>query len=144
MSTAESPPLAPGTAARSTRARAIRRRVFERVADADASHRTVHAHEGVWQPWLDGVSIKVLREADGVLTYLLRMAPGAGLPAHRHPMDEECLVLEGTVRVGTAAPIGPGSYHLAHRGALHATIRSDTGATLWLRGAVPDADQLLE
>lgn len=126
------------------RARAIRRRLMERVADADTSHRTIDAGEGEWQPFLDGVSIKVLRERDGVLSYLLRLAPGATLPPHRHPQDEECIVLEGRLRVGTRTEIGPGGYHLAHRGALHAAIGTATGATIFLRGAIPEADHLLE
>lgn len=117
---------------------------MERVADADTSHLTIDADEGAWQPFLDGVSIKVLREHDGVLSYLLRLAPGASLPPHRHPQDEECIVLEGRLRVGSWQEVGPGGYHLAHGGALHATISTETGATLFLRGAVPGACQVLD
>jgi quercetin dioxygenase-like cupin family protein len=136
------PPASPSGAS-SAQARSIRRRLLERVADADVSHLTIDGHEGDWQPFLDGVEIKVLREAAGVLSYLLRLAPGAVLPPHRHPRDEECIVLEGRLRVGTRTEIGPGGYHLAHGGALHATITTRTGATIFLRGAVPEADQVL-
>lgn len=131
------PPVAP------SRARTIRRRLLERVADADTSHLTVGGDEGEWQPFLDGVVIKVLREHDGVLSYLLRLEPGAMLPPHRHPQDEECIVLDGRLRVGSQVEIGPGGYHLAHGGALHATIGTATGATIFLRGAVPEASQVL-
>jgi hypothetical protein len=127
----------------SAQARAIRRRLLERVADADLSHLTIDGDEGDWQPFLEGVEIKVLREDAGTLSYLLRLAPGATLPPHRHPQDEECVVLEGRLRVGTSAEIGPGGYHLAHGGALHASITTRTGATIFLRGAVPEADQVL-
>lgn len=123
--------------------RAVKRRLLERVADADASHLTVHADDGPWQPFLDGVQIKVLHEADGVLSYLLRLAPGASLPPHRHALDEECLVLEGTLRVGSHTEVHAGGFHLAHRGALHPTVSSATGATIFLRGAVPQADDAL-
>jgi len=116
---------------------------MERVADADTSHLTIDCHEGEWQPILAGVAIKVLREHEGVLSYLLRLDPGAVLPPHRHPRDEECVVLEGRLRVGTQVEIGPGGYHLAHRHALHATITTDTGATIFLRGAVPEASHVL-
>lgn len=125
-------------------ARAIRRRLMERVADADQSHLTIDGAEGQWQPFLDGVTIKVLYERDGVLSYLLRLEPGAMLPPHRHPQDEECIVLEGRLRVGSQIELGRGGYHLAHGGALHARITTDTGATIFLRGAIPDASQLLE
>ena len=75
--------------------------------------------------------------------YLRRLQPGATLPSHRHPQDEECVVLQGRLRVGTRTEIGPGAYHLAHAGALHATLSTDTGATIFLRGAVPEASQML-
>ncbi len=125
------------------RARAVRRRLMERVADADGSHLTVVPDDEGWRPFLDGIRIRVLHERDGVLSYLLRLAPGACLPAHRHPQDEECVVVEGWLQVGTREAFGPGSYHRAHAGALHPTIRTETGATIFLRGAVPAADQLL-
>lgn len=126
------------------RARSIRRRLMERVADADATHLTITGDDGEWRPFVDGVRIKVLREQAGVLSYLLRLEPGARLPPHRHPQDEECIVIDGSLRVGTGAAFGPGSYHLAHGGALHATISTDTGATIFLRGAVPQADHVLD
>ena len=124
-------------------ARRVRDRLLERVADADDSHLTIAADEGRWQPFADGVSIKALHERDGVLSYLLRLAPGATLPPHRHPAEEECIVLEGVLTVGSRTEVGPGGYHLARRGALHATIGSRTGATVFLRGAIPGADHAL-
>lgn len=124
--------------------RAIRRRLMERVADADRTHLTIDGDQGQWQPFREGVAIKLLREDGGTLSYLLRLARGATLPPHRHPCDEECIVLEGRLRVGTQIEIGPGGYHLAHGGALHATISTDTGATIFLRGAVPAASHILE
>lgn len=134
---------APPAGADASTARSIRRRLMERVADADTTHLTVTGEEGDWQPWLEGVAIKMLREHAGTLSYLLRLAPGACLPPHRHPQDEECIVLDGTLRVGTRIEIGPGGYHLAHGGALHASISTETGATIFLRGAVPRADHVL-
>lgn len=126
------------------RARTIRRRLLERVADTGEHLLTVDADEGDWQDFTDGVRIKVLHERDGELSYLLRLAPGATIPAHRHPLDEECVVLEGTLRVGTHLEVGPGGWHLAPRGALHATIGTATGALIYLRGAIPDVGHALE
>lgn len=134
---------APSDPATLAKARTIRRRLMERVADADGSHLTIADDAGEWQPFLDGVEIKALREHAGVLSYLLRLMPGATLPPHRHPVDEECIVLDGRLRVGARIEIGPGGYHLAHGGALHATISTETGATIFLRGAVPEVDQML-
>ncbi len=126
-----------------SRARVIKRRLLHRVAAAETSHLSIAPEPGRWQPWLPGVSIKVLHERDGVLSYLLRLQPGSTLPPHRHPLDEECLVLEGTLQVGGDLPLGVGSYHLAHQGSLHTCISSPGGALLFLRGAVPQADHVL-
>jgi quercetin dioxygenase-like cupin family protein len=140
----DSPTLHAPPCGTSTQARTIRRRLMERVADADVSHLTIDGDAGDWQPFLEGVAIKVLREHAGMLSYLLRLEPGAVLPPHRHPHDEECVVLQGRLRVGSTIELGPGGYHLAHRGALHATISTEAGATIFLRGAVPDASQELD
>ncbi|MFT3821416.1 MAG: cupin domain-containing protein [Rubrivivax sp.] len=125
-------------------ARAMRRRLMERVADADATHLTVGADQGDWRPWIEGVRIKLLRRHGGVLSYLLRFEPGAALPPHRHPLDEECLVLDGRLRIGSGREMGPGDYHLAHAGSLHASVSTDTGATIFLRGAIPDPRHVLD
>jgi quercetin dioxygenase-like cupin family protein len=136
------PPATPATPA-PLQARAIKRRLLDRVADADGSHLTIAADQGEWQPFCPGVALKVLHERDGVMSYLLRLQPGAWLPAHRHPLDEECIVLEGTLQVGSRIEVGPGGYHRAHQGALHAPVGTLTGATLFLRGAVPQAAHVL-
>lgn len=96
------------TAATPAQARAIRRRLLERVADTDDSHLTVPGGADGWQPFGDGVQIKVLHENQGILSYLLKLAPGARLEAHRHPADEECVVLEGVLKVGSQIEVGPG------------------------------------
>jgi quercetin dioxygenase-like cupin family protein len=125
------------------RARRIKQRLLERVADADDTHLTLGADDGLWQPWLDGVQMKLLHENGEVLSYLLRLAPGARVPAHRHRCDEECVVLEGILRVGSRIEIGAGGYHLAHAGALHGSLSTLTGATIFLRGAAPEARDAL-
>ncbi len=124
-------------------AKAIKRRLLERVADADESHLTIAADAGDWKPFVRGVTLKVLHEQGGVLSYLLRLEPGARLPPHRHPIDEECIVIQGRLQLGTHTEIGPGGYHLAHRGALHPSITAPEGATIFLRGAVPEAHDVL-
>ena len=143
MDSPTDPDPAPLACTTPRQAREMRRRLLERVADSEATHLTIDVHQGHWQPLHTGVEIKVLREHEGVLSYLLRLAPGASLPAHRHPLDEEGVVLQGRLQVGSRLEIGPGGYHLAHRGALHATIRSRGGALLFLRGAVPVAQDAL-
>lgn len=116
---------------------------MERVADADASHSNIDAHEGDWQPLDDGVAVKVLHAQDGVLSYLLRLAPGARVPAHRHRLDEECVVLQGRLLLGSRYSLGPGGWHLARAGTLHASLVAPEGALVYLRGAVPDPGDAL-
>lgn len=53
-------------------------------------------------PHAPGVSARVLHvdEAAGRFTCILKMAPGARYPAHRHDGPEECVVLAGSIVVG--------------------------------------------
>jgi quercetin dioxygenase-like cupin family protein len=102
---------------------------------------TIHAAEGDWKPFLPKVAIKVLRREAGVQTYLLRLEPGGVLLPHEHPQDEECIVLDGEVRIGDIVA-RQGDYHLAPKGVDHGSIVSERGALLFLRGAVPAASQV--
>ena len=121
-----------------TRAR-IKRRLLRRIAaDSTERHLTEPPRAAGWQPFGEGVSIKVLHEAGGIMSYLLRLAPGASLPAHRHPVDEECVVLEGEVQIG-ALRVVTGGFHLGRKDVLHDRLASEGGAVIFLRGAVPEA-----
>jgi quercetin dioxygenase-like cupin family protein len=130
-------PMPPATAAR------IKHRLLDRIARAESGHTTLHAADDSWQPFKEGVAIKVLNEADGIMSYLLRLAPGAVVDAHRHPVDEECVVLEGVVRIGDELVVHAGGFHLAHKNTLHAPITSEHGATMFLRGASPHMADLV-
>ena len=124
----------------------VKHRVLRRIAvESTPRHLTLAAGAegadgvvGVWQPFAPGVTMKVLHEAGDTLSYLLRLQPGASLPPHRHPQDEECLVLEGEMHIGELV-IGAGGYHLGRRGVLHDQLSSPGGALIFLRGAAPEA-----
>lgn len=121
----------------------VRRRLLQRIAaDSTEQHLTLPTSDAGWQPFGDGLAIKVLHESGGVMSYLLRLAPGAALPPHRHPLDEECVVLEGEVCIGPLR-LGPGAYHLGRRHVLHDRLYSPAGALIFLRGAVPEAEHLV-
>ena len=91
----------------------------------------VKPQEVEWKPTqFEGISIKVLYEdaAKGEMTCLLRWAPGAKLPIHKHAAIEQTWVLEGSfydhegiARAGEFVWRPAGSVHEA---------RSDEGATL--------------
>lgn len=121
----------------------VKRRVLARIAeDQRGQHVTVRAADGQWQPFGPGLSLKVLHENDGIMSYLVRLAPGAKLPAHRHPIDEECVVLEGSLRIGELE-VGAGGFHLGKQDVLHMPIVSEHGALIFLRGAAPEAALLV-
>jgi len=116
----------------------IKRRLLRRIAaDSTERHVTLQAADGAWQPFGAGVQLKVLHEADGVMSYLVRLAPGAHMPAHRHPVDEECVVLEGEVSIG-ALRVAAGGFHLGRKDVLHDRLSSEAGALIFLRGATPE------
>jgi anti-sigma factor ChrR (cupin superfamily) len=121
----------------------VKRRVLQRIAEEQRpQHLTVHAGDGVWLPFGRGVQLKLLHAAGDVWSYLLRLEAGAQLPTHRHPIDEECVVLEGVVQVGELR-VGAGDFHLGRKDVLHAPITAVEPALLFLRGARPEADLLV-
>lgn len=120
-----------------------RSRVMKRIAeDSIALHVAIPADAGSWHGFLPGIQRKVLHEQEGVMSYLLKFAPGAVLPAHRHPHDEECVVLEGTVRIGSLR-LGPGGFHMVRQGVLDADTTTDEGCVIYLRGASPKAEHIV-
>lgn len=128
------PPLDPLDAA------TIRGRLLQRIRASQAL-TTIQADEGEWEPFVPKVQIKVLRRDVHTQSYLLKLDPGAVLLPHVHGEDEECMVLEGEVRIGNLVAKA-GAYHLAPKGVPHEPIRSETGALLFLRGAIPAAGQV--
>jgi hypothetical protein len=121
----------------------IKRKLLRRIAAASTdAHLTLADPAEGWQPFAPGVSRKVLHEAGGVMSYLLRLAPGAHLAAHRHPVDEECVVLEGEVHIGHVR-LRAGGFHLGRQGVLHERIESPDGALIFLRGAAPEATHVI-
>jgi anti-sigma factor ChrR (cupin superfamily) len=62
--------------------------------------RFVDIEELPWEPSrFPGIETKTLfiDKATGSVTALIRMAPGARLPDHEHPLSEQSFVLEGTL-----------------------------------------------
>jgi len=120
----------------------IRERITRRLR-AKSALTTIQPDDGEWQKFSPKVSIKVLRrdEDENTQSYLLRLEPGAVLLPHVHGRDEECMVLEGEVRIGEFV-VRQGSYHLAPAGVSHEPISSEAGALLFLRGAIPRASQV--
>ncbi len=120
----------------------IKQRLLHALAqEATRTHLTVQPGEG-WRAFAPGIEIKLLHRDGPAAAYLLRFAAGTEIPPHRHPLDEECVVLEGQLRIGSLW-VSAGGYHLARRGALHEAVQAPSGALIYLRGAVPDKAQLI-
>jgi quercetin dioxygenase-like cupin family protein len=69
----------------------------------DPNETFTSAGAAEWQPSrFPGVSRKLLRSdrESGESAALVRLEPGASVPAHDHPAGEEVFVLEGEVRIG--------------------------------------------
>ncbi|MDX2104563.1 MAG: cupin domain-containing protein [Alphaproteobacteria bacterium] len=94
---------------------------------------TVRWQDGRWETVAPGVDRKWLTGTpEGEHSYLLRLAAGAVLPAHRHTRPEHCLVVSGTLTIG-ALSMGAGDFHWAPETEPHGTIRSASGALLYIR-----------
>lgn len=130
-------PLAPDAA----RAERMRWRTLQTIQDESRQNRrdylTIHAEEGTWVDLLLGVEMKMLCKHGPSTSFLLRLAPGARLPAHEHLAGEECLVIEGELWLDEFLVIRAGDYHFAPTGLPHGVAKTETGALLFLRSERP-------
>jgi anti-sigma factor ChrR (cupin superfamily) len=89
--------------------------------------------DDAWVSLSKKIQVKVLHDDGHTLSWLLRLLPGGHLPQHDHADGlEECLVLEGQLRINGAA-FGTGDYQIAHPGSVHFEVASDTGALVFLK-----------
>jgi len=112
-------------------------RIEARLDSGIPGTTTVRAAQRAWEPFLPGIERKTIHEdaASGLKFFMLRLAPGATIPAHGHAMDEECVVVSGEVEVG-GLTLGAGDFHLAPKGVPHEPITAPSGAVLFIRGAL--------
>lgn len=93
-----------------------------------------------WEPTaIDGIEIRRLfmDTPRNQMTMLVRMAAGTAYPRHIHDGPEECLVLEGELRVGDDL-LRPGDYQRAAPGSKHAVQSTDTGCLLLIVSSLSD------
>ncbi|QSA97935.1 cupin domain-containing protein [Methylococcus sp. EFPC2] len=115
---------------------AIRQRLMSKIARSaadNANFLTVRGNRGAWSRLRPGVRYKPLWNGSEGNSMLLELAPGAGLPIHRHRWIEEGIVLDGGLQMGDL-DLGPGDYHLSPAGSRHGRIASRQGALAFLRG----------
>jgi anti-sigma factor ChrR (cupin superfamily) len=92
----------------------------------------VAASEG-WREVAPGAFIKVLWHPGASASMLLRMEPGARVPAHEHTVEEECMMLSGEAFFGDIL-LRAGEYQMAPVTALHDEAYTDVGALLYVHG----------
>ncbi|MEO8902056.1 MAG: cupin domain-containing protein [Polyangiaceae bacterium] len=90
-----------------------------------------------WQTFRTGIEIHQLYGVTGVgrAAALLRDAPGAGLPAHRHAGFEQTLVLEGA-QVDARGRYGKGAVVVNPPGPSHA-VSSPEGCVVFVTWDLP-------
>lgn len=83
-----------------------------------------------WSSPAPGVEVKVLAEdrERNELTLLVRLAPGAEYPPHRHGGREELWMLHGELRVDDRR-YGPGEYGRAEPGTVDRRVWTETGCS---------------
>jgi quercetin dioxygenase-like cupin family protein len=79
--------------------------------------------------WVDGPHPGVkLRFLHRKRTMLVKMEPGSTYPTHAHALDEQCLVLEGSIRDGEGRTAAAGDYIFMPKGSTHPPLSTETGA----------------
>jgi anti-sigma factor ChrR (cupin superfamily) len=115
-----------------------------RAASAQAApppHRIV-LKDAQWQVITQKIQVKVLRNDGDTMSWLLKLMPDTALPAHPHTdCDEECLVMDGSVRIDGEL-LRAGDYTVAARGTEHHSVYSEAGCTLYLRSPASHEAQL--
>jgi len=105
-------------------------RLAERIG-ADVGQPPVSpAPEAEWEDVAPGISVKLLAtDAENRrVSMLVRLAPGADYPPHRHAGIEELHLLDGVLMVDERK-LYPGDYSRAEAGTVDRRVWSETGCT---------------
>lgn len=101
---------------------------------------TRRAGEDDWEETaVPGVRIRVLNvdKAKDEFVALVRMEAGASYPSHRHGGAEQCLVLDGELRVGDDT-LKKGDYQFSPQGSRHPAQSTDAGCLLFITSSLAD------
>jgi quercetin dioxygenase-like cupin family protein len=125
---------------RSMRAERMRMRIMEGIQIQPHPHATYHTMTGDGGTWIDvdaKLEMKILHKDSRATSFLLRLKPEAKLPSHVHAADEECLVLEGELRLAEGVTLRAGDHHFAPNGLPHGPAESPSGTLLFLHSEKP-------
>ncbi|MEX2223957.1 MAG: cupin domain-containing protein [Candidatus Rokuibacteriota bacterium] len=118
-------------------------RLARRIAAETGQEPVVPAPQGraepEWEEAAPGISCKLLAtdtEKDRV-SMLVRLAPGAAYPPHRHAGVEELYLLHGELMIDDKK-LYPGDYNRAEAGSADQRVWSETGCTCVLLTSTQD------
>ena len=124
----------------------LRQRLMEQVQPLPTGVSAPRANEGKWMctPY-QGITMKPVyrHPATGEITQLIRFEPGAKLPPHHHTADEQCLVLEGDIRMGSTV-FRAGDFTWAKKDSEHHVLTSEEGCLLLIVASPDDEYGVLE
>jgi anti-sigma factor ChrR (cupin superfamily) len=101
---------------------------------------TAWAAEASWvETGLAGIRARILSvdKARSLVTLVIRAAPGAVYPSHKHHGPEECFVISGSVIIDGRV-LRAGDFHHADDDSDHGEITTTEGAEVLLVGAIAD------
>lgn len=84
--------------------------------------------EPAWEQVAPGIECKLLAAAEDRVSMLVRLAPGASYPPHRHAGVEELHLLDGELWIDERL-LHPGDYNLGDPGGVDHRVWSETGCT---------------
>jgi hypothetical protein len=95
--------------------------------------------EPAWEAVAPGISVNLLATDAGTdrISMLVRLAPGAAYPPHRHAGVEELYLLHGELLID-GRRLQPGDYHRAEAGTGDQRVWSETGCTCVLLTSLRD------
>lgn len=118
-------------------------RLAERIAAETGEAPVMSAPRGPaepeWEEVASGISCKLLATDTerGRVSMLVRLAPGAEYPPHRHAGVEELYLLDGELMIDDKT-LHPGDYNRAEAGTADQRIWSETGCTCVLLTSTRD------
>jgi len=120
----------------------LKARLMASIAETQkAEPHILRQDEGTWKKTkFEGVTFKSLyidRETE-MHTLILRLAPGAGYPRHRHSRPEQCLVLSGDVEIDKSVQLGPGDFEWVDGQTTHDSVTTKDGCQLLIIDSLHD------
>lgn len=111
--------------------------------NAEREGGAIRASEGRWRKSkYGGITYKRLYvdKAAGLVTMLVKLEPGAVLPAHRHARTEQCLIVEGDF-IHDGHSYTAGDFTWAEAGSVDPLLTTRHGALLLIIGP-PDNEEV--